>query len=450
MPAHPADSTLYQDLFGDPDTASLFSDAAELRALLAVEGALARVQGALGLIPRAAAAVIDRAAQDLQIDPAALAAETGRNGVPVPALLAALRAQAGAPQHLVYLHWGATSQDIVDTGLALRLRQVLDLWQGRLTGVIAALGRLALEHADLPMAARTYGQVATPTSFGGLVASWGRPLLRHRDRLATIRPGVEVVSLSGAAGTLAGMGPQGPAVRAGLARALGLRDPGASWHAERDGLAAFAGWMAGLCGSLGKIGEDLRLLTQSGVAELVIAGAGGSSSMPQKRNPVGPSVLVALAHQSAGLAGTLQGTLVHGLQRDGAAWFTEWLTLPPLCLATGRSLALTDDLLRRLTPDAAAMTRSLAGDGGLIHAEALTFALQRHLPRPEAAEAVTALIARVRAGDGDLVALARARWPELARPDPALPDPTLPDPTWPSTLGTAPADARAFAKAALP
>ena len=283
------------------------------------------------------------------------------------------------------------------------------------------------------MMARTYGQAATPTSFGAVVASWGWPLLRQRAALADMRGAVLQVSLSGAAGTLAAMGPQGPAVRAALAAALGLADPGRSWHAERGGLAAFAAWMAGTAGSLGKIGADLILLSQTGISEVVVAGSGGSSTMPQKQNPVAPSVLVALARQTAGLSATMQGAVVHGLQRDGAAWFTEWLSLPQLCISTGRALALAQDLAGRINPDAAAMARGLAKGDGLIHAEALTFALSRQMPRPDAAAAIKALVAEVRAGAGDLTALARQRWPGLDLS---------------ASLGTAPDEARAFARAA--
>lgn len=425
-----AESAMYGQLLGDAETAAAFSDAAEVVAMLRVEGALARVQGDLGLIPAEAAAFIAGSAEKVRIDPASLATEVARDGVPVPALLAAFRTAAGASGHMQYLHWGATSQDIMDTALALRLTQAIDLWAARLFMLIAALGRMADRHADLPMAARTYGQAAVPTSFGAVVAGWGRPLLRHGARLSAVRHDVAVVSLSGAAGTLSAMGPQGPAVRAGLAAALGLRDPGAGWHAERDGIAALAGWMAGLCGSLGKMGEDLRLMAQSGIAEVRIAGAGGSSTMPQKQNPVGPSVLVALARHAAGLNATMQGALVHGQQRDGGAWFAEWLALPPLCIAAGRALALACDLVGRLEPDALAMARGLADGGGLIHAEALTFALAARMPRPEAAAAVRALVAEVLAGEGDLLALARLRWPDLAVT---------------TGTGAAPDDARAFA-----
>ena len=432
MPASPADGALYRGLFGDDETAQLFTDSAEVRAMMLVEGALAHVQGKLGLIPETAAAFLHRASFELQIDPAGMAAQTAQNGVPVPALIDAFAKAAGAPEYTAWLHWGATSQDIMDTALALRVKRLLDIWEARLDQILKDLGRMAETHADLAMAARTYGQAATPTSFGAVVASWGRPLLRQRAALAEVRGGILKVSLSGAAGTLAAMGPQGPAVRAGLAQVLGLADPGSSWHAERGGIAAFAAWMAATVDSLGKIGADLITLSQSDIAEVVVAGSGGSSTMPQKQNPVAPSVLVALARQTAGLSATMQGALVHGLQRDGAAWFTEWLTLPQLCISTGRALDLVQDLAGRITTDPAAMTRGLAEGGGLIHAEAVTFALSRQMPRPEAAAAVKALVAEVRSGGGDLVTLARQRWQGI--------DLTV-------SLGTAPDEARAFARA---
>jgi 3-carboxy-cis,cis-muconate cycloisomerase len=436
MPASPADSTIYRALFGDDEVAALFSDSAEIRAMLLVEGALARVQGAAGLIPADAAAFIDRASREVQIDPAALAAETARNGVPVPGLLAAFRKAAEAPQMMQYLHWGATSQDIMDTALALRLRRVFDIWDRRLGAIIARLAALAETHADLPMAARTYGQHATPTSFGAVVAGWGWPLLDLRADLDRVRGLVLRVSLSGAAGTLSAMGPQGPALRQALAHELELTDPGHSWHSDRSGMAGLAGFVAGLAASLGKLGEDLLLLTQSDLGEVSLSGAGGSSTMPQKENPVAPSALVALARQVIGLAPILQGAGLHRQQRDGAAWFTEWLTLPQLCLSTSRLMALTLDILDRLQPNPAAMARPLTQGLGLIHAEALSFALARQMPRPEAQALMARLCRQAQETSTPLQDLAMAHlqgidWNEV------------------QNLGHTPAEARAFASSVL-
>lgn len=437
MTAPATDSALYRGLFSDDETAAFFSDSAEIRAMLQVEGALARVQGDLGLIPETAAAFIERSAREVQIDPASLAAETATNGVPVPALIGAFRKVMEAPEHVQYLHWGATSQDIMDTGLALRLRQLTGLWDIRLEALSRALGRLARIHADLPMTGRTYGQVAVPTSFGAVVAGWGHPVLRYRSRLAALAPDLARVSLGGAAGTLSAMGDKGPAIRAGLARALGLTDPGYSWHAERDCIVAFAAWMAGLCSSIAKMGEDLILMTQSGIEEIRIADAGGSSTMPQKQNPVGPSVLVALSRQSTALAAALQGAAVHRQQRDGAAWFVEWLTLPQLCISTGRALTLALDLADRISPMPAAMARGIDDGSGRIHAEALSIALAWRMPRPEAQAKVKALCNELHAEGGNLLALAVRDYPDL-------------DLAQVGALGAAPGEALAFAFVADP
>lgn len=412
MPAAPADSAIYSRLFGDAEVARLFSDSAELRAMLLVEGALARVQGTLGLIPADAAAFIDRAAQEVQIDPSALAAETARNGVPVPAFLAAFRKAAMAPGPMQYLHWGATSQDIMDTALALRLRPMLALWDVRLDGLLSHLATLAENGADLPMSARTYGQFATPTSFGAVVAGWGWPVLDWRARMAVLRADVLKVSLSGAAGTLSAMGDAGPQVRAALARELALADPGHSWHSDRSASGQLAGFAAGLAGSLGKLGEDVLALTQSGLGEVGFrGGSGASSTMPQKQNPVAASALLALARQVIGLAGLVQGAALHRQQRDGAAWFSEWLSLPQLCISTSRMLSLANEIAESIVPDGAAMSRLLEDGQGLIHAEALTFALAGQMPRPEAMAAVKEMCREAMVSQTPLAELARLRFP---------------------------------------
>lgn len=431
MPAAPADSALYRDLFSDTETQALFTDSAELRAMLLVEGALARVQGALGVIPADAAAYIDRASREVSIDPSALSAATASNGVPVPAFLAAFRKDAGASEPMQYVHWGATSQDIMDTALMLRLKRLSGLWATRLDALIATLAALAEAHAETAMPGRSYGQIATPTSFGAVVAEWGRPLLHQRQALAKLH---FPVSLSGAIGTLSAMGAKGPQVRADLATALGLADPGHTWHSDRTPLTEFSHWMAQTMAILGKMGADLILYTQSGIAEVAIAGAGASSTMPQKQNPVGPSVLVALSRQSVALNGLMQGAATHQQQRDGAAWFTEWLTLPQLCVSTARALALAADLATRITPNPAAMARNMDDGTGLIHAEAFSFHLAAQMPREAAQAAIKALCNEARETGAVLAALVK-RDHGLALPTAAL-------------LGQAPAEARTFAQKA--
>ncbi len=344
-----------------------------------------------------------------------------------------------APEHSAWLHWGATSQDIMDTGQALRLRQALAILDTRLLRTAKALATLAETHAATPMAARTYGQAAVVTSFGAVAASWGAPLLRHRARLRAVREDVQIVSLSGAAGTLSAMGDRGPKVRAALAEALGLRDPQASWHSERDGIAALAGWLTGVAGSLGKMGEDLLTLTLSGLNEVRLGAGGGSSTMPQKSNPVLPSVLSALARQTAALNGAIQSALPHRQQRDAAAWLTEWMSLPQLVILTGRALSIAEDLANTLTPDESAMQAQIEATGGMIFAEALSFALAAAMPRPEAQAASKKLVGRAKDTGRPLGDIAREAHPDVDLS--AVFDPA-------SQLGTAPAEARAFAKAA--
>lgn len=436
MPASPIDSALYRDLFGDPEVAKLFTDSAELRAMLVVEGALAKAQGALGMIPETAAAAIHRDAMEVIIDPAGLARDTGQNAVPVPALVAAFREAMQAPDHAQYVHWGATSQDIMETGLKLRLRQALSISENRLKEATKTLGLLAENNALLPMAGRTYGQIATPTSFGAIVATWGTPLLRHLDRLSELRPRLLNVTLSGAAGTLSAMGPEGPKLRAALAAALGLSDTGDVHHATRDHMAELAAWCVLVTGSLGKMGEDLSLMTQSGLAEVSLGPAGASSTMPQKQNPVSAVTLVALARTAAALGSGLQTALAHRQQRDGAAWLTEWLLLPQLILLTTKALAIVQDLAETLQPDADAMAANLDPGLGLIHAEALSFALAETLPRPEAQALVKALTKEALATGTPLPDLVAAAHPDVTLPAGA------------PQLGTAPDQARDFARRA--
>lgn len=385
------DSELYGGLFSDREIAALLDDRARLRAMLEVEAALARVQGRLGVIPPAAATRISEVAVSLELDPADLAPGTASAGVPVPALVAALRAAVGAEAG-AYVHWGATSQDIMDSGLVLRLGAVLDALDGRLAAAIEKLAALAQEHRSTVMAARTRSQQALPATFGLKAAGWLLPLARHRERLAQLRPRLLVVQFGGAAGTLAALGEDGVAVMEALATELGLAIPPAPWHSQRDGIAELAAWFALVTGSLGKIGEDLALLAQSEVGEATPRGGpgggpdggGGSSTLPQKTNPVAAETLVTLARFNAGLLAPATEAALQAQERGGAAWPLEWLTLPQMAAATGAALRLAAAALDGLAVDKTRMLANLEASNGLILAEAASFALAAHMPRPEA------------------------------------------------------------------
>ena len=436
MAASVFESQLYGDLFPSGDAGRLFTDSAEVRAMLLVEGSLAKVQGTAGVIPEESATAISRAVMEVQVDPSALRKATGQNGVPVPALVAAFREEMNAPEHAQYVHWGATSQDIMDTALMLRLRQALMLTEADLQAAVKSLAKLAETHAKLPMPARTYGQHATPTSFGAVAASWGAPLLTLLEELPELRKTCLLVSLSGAAGTAGALGDKATDLRAELAKALSLGDPGRSWHVDRAPILRITNWMERVNIALGKLGTDTIALVQTGIGEITLGGAGSSSTMPQKQNPVAPSALVALAHQATALKSVLNNAAMHQHQRDGAAWFSEWLCLPQIVLGTASAARIAKDLSTTLAPNAATMLAALDNGLDLIHAEALSFALTAKLPRPEAQATVKSLCQEVTASNTPLREL-------VARDHPDLDAASLFDAA--QQLGQAPSEAQSFA-----
>ncbi|MGB3245350.1 MAG: lyase family protein [Sulfitobacter sp.] len=435
MAASVFDSPLHAQLFPTGEAGRLFSDSAAIRAMLLVEGALAKAQGALGVIPEVSAAAIHRASLEVQLDPGALAQATGQNGVSVPGLVAAFRAEMNAPEHAQYAHWGATSQDIMDSGLMLRLRQALTLAESDLRAIITSLGAQAAEHASLPLVARTYGQHATPTSWGAVLAEWGAPLIDAVGALETLRASSLWVSLSGAAGTASALGPKAAETRAALALGLGLNDPGRTWHTDRTPILRIVDWQGQVMAALGHIGQSLIGLTSSDVQEITLGAAGSSSTMPQKQNPVGPSALLALSNQFVAMRAGLQSSAIHSYQRDGAAWFTEWMMLPQLCLSLSSALHHTRILADGIAPRPVRMHANLNADLGLIHAEALSFALADIMPRPAAQKAVKALCGEAMTKRIPLSDLVAAAYPDL---DQGVFDPA-------NGLGQAVAEAHAFA-----
>ena len=333
---------LLDALTGDPEIAALFLPDAEIAALLRVEAALARAQGALGAIEPADAARIEAAVADFEPDEPALRQGLARDGVVVPELVRQLREAAGeAGPHV---HVGATSQDIIDTGLMLRLRTVLAVLATRLDAVLAEIARLDAEEGGRTLMAQTRMQAALPFTVADKLATWVRPLQDHRKRLCDLARSLPL-QLGGPVGNGASFGASYERLRADMARHLDLRDA-APWHSDRTPILDVAQGLALLTGTLGKIGQDLALLAQSEVGAVKLSGGGGSSAMAHKQNPVGAEVLVALARFNAGLLGTLSQSMVHENERSGAAWTLEWMVLPQMAEATGRALTGAAVLLR--------------------------------------------------------------------------------------------------------
>ena len=438
MAASVFDSQHLNKLFHTGDLAPLFTDSAEMRALLLVEGALAKVQGELGVIPEVSGMFLHRASMEVQIDPSGLADATGQNGVSIPGFVAALRKTLEAPEHAQYLHWGATSQDILDTALMLRLKRAFGHLQTTLKEHLTTLAELSKLHAETPMVARTWGQHATPTSFGAAIAAWGQPLLSLYNEFEARKGTAFWVSLSGAAGTGAALGPKAGETRAALAKALALHDPEHSWHSDRTPITWLASWATRIANALSKMAADLADLSMTEIAEIRLGGAGGSSTMPQKQNPVGAGTILALATHVTALNSVLQSAASHKNQRDGAAWISEWLTLPQLVLGTGAALVHAAKLSANLKVDAQQMQSTLESGYGLIFAEALSFALAEQMPRPEAQDRAKELCSEAAKSGTSLAELAQQAYPDIAFGDTFKTS---------SQVGAAPEEARAFAAA---
>jgi len=380
------DSALFGSLSSDPAKYALFDDKAVLRAFLDVEAALALAQADTGVVPRDAANRIAAVCKTAQIAPASLSEATGRDGVPIPAFVKTLRDLVGG-EDAAFVHFGATSQDILDTGLMLRLDKALDLHETAVWRIADQLADLAKTHRDTPMAARTRMQQAAPTSFGLKAAGWLSGLIRHLERLPDLKKRCLCVSFSGAAGTLSVLGEKGLAVEAGLAKRLGLQVPFGPWHSQRDLMLELAHWWVLVSGTLGKTGADLSLLAQNEVGEIRLPG-GGSSAMPNKVNPVGAEILVALARHNASALGALHQGAIQEHERGGAGWTLEWLTLPQIILASGAALSHAETLLDGLQVNTEQMLANLNASGGLLMAEVIGFELARHMDRMEAAHLV--------------------------------------------------------------
>jgi 3-carboxy-cis,cis-muconate cycloisomerase len=334
-------------LLGDAEIARHFTIEAELRAMLEFEVALAMAEAELGFIPIDAAHAIAATAMSFQPDLAALASGARRDGMVVPDWVRQLRAAVGTP-HDAHVHFGSTSQDVLDTGLILRLRPVIEILATRLNAFDSRLAGLAADHGSIAAMARTRMQRALPITWADRIGAWRSPFPRHQKRLQDLKPRLLVVQFGGPVGTVDKFGDKGPSVAAALASRLDLAVPAVAWHNARDVLAEFAGWLSLVTGSLGKIGQDIALLAQNEIADVTVTGAGQSSAMHHKANPVLAETLVTLARFNATQLSGMHQTLVHEQERSGAAWTLEWMVLPQMVVATGaalaRGLALLDAL----------------------------------------------------------------------------------------------------------
>jgi 3-carboxy-cis,cis-muconate cycloisomerase len=400
-------SPLLAPMLSSPAMRVVCDDVAYLQHMLDFEAALARAEAAAGVIPGSAAGPITKACRAEAFDLAALAEAATRSGnlaIPLVKALTAAVAKEDADAAR-YVHWGATSQDVIDTASMLTLRAAIDALLGDIDRAIAGFAGLARKHRDTPVVARTWLQHALPMPFGLKLAEYATALHRSRTRLRRLRSDGLALQFGGAAGTLAALGDKGLPVAEKLALELALTLPDAPWHTHRDRIAEAASVFAILAGTCGKIARDVQLMMQTDVAEAFEPsgeGRGGSSTMPHKRNPVAAATALAAATMAPNLAATIFAAQVQDHERSAGPWHAEWPTLPILQLVTSGALAATVDIAEGLEVDAARMRVNLGATNGLIMAEAVTMALAEKIGKSEAHHLVEAAVKKAVADNKDL------------------------------------------------
>jgi len=391
--------SLLDPLFTTDRMRAIFSDHGRLQAMLDFEAALARGEARIGAIPQGAGAAIAEQCRADFFDVDALgagAAQSGNTAIPLVKELTA-RVAARDRDAARYVHWGATSQDAMDTGLVLQLREALVVLESDLARLAAALAALAQAHAATPLAGRTWLQQGPPVTLGLKAAGFLSAVERHRVRLGELKKRVLVLQFGGAVGTLAALGPRAGEVAAAVGGTLGLAVPDLPWHAQRDRVAEVATTLGLLVGTLGKLARDVSLLMQTEVGEVAepsTSGRGGSSTMPHKRNPVGCAVILAAAARVPALASVMLSAIVQEHERGLGGWHAEWETLPEICALAAGALAQAIVIVEGLHVDAARMAKNLDLTQGLILAEAVSIALAEKLGKAKAHELVEEAAAR--------------------------------------------------------
>ncbi|MBV9891868.1 MAG: 3-carboxy-cis,cis-muconate cycloisomerase [Rhizobacter sp.] len=404
-------ATLFARTLASEAMLEIFSDGAIVAAMLAFEAALAEAEAAEGLVPPSAAAAIAAAAR-APVDVAALVAaarSAGSIAIPLVKTLTATVA-ASDPRAAAYVHWGSTSQDVIDTAMAVVTGRALDLVERDLDRLLGALLALTRRHAATPILARTLLQPAQVVSFGFKVVAWVAPLVRARRRIAHSRAAALAVQLGGAVGTLAALGAKGDAVTRRVAERLGLR-AGDPWHVQRDEWVALGCEVAILCGSLAKVGGDVALLAQGEVGEVAEPageGRGGSSAMPQKRNPIAALAAIAGGLRAPQHAAALLAAMPQAHERGLGDWQAELAEWPSLFLSAHGAIFALADAVIGLEVDTARMRANIARQRGTVFAEAAAALIAPAIGKQKAASIVGALAARAIAGEGDLDALVRA------------------------------------------
>jgi 3-carboxy-cis,cis-muconate cycloisomerase len=390
MAASIIDSDYYKDMFGSARMHALFSDEARFQGWLDFEAGLARAQARLGIIPEAAAEEITEKAKVEYIDVAAMKAEFDRVGFPILPIVHQL-AKAVSKETSRYVHWGSTTQDVTDTGMALQIRNGLDLLDEMLAALEAVLAKLAKRHRDTLMVGRTMQQQAAPITFGYKVAIWLAEVRRHRERLQAMRPRVLLGQVAGAVGTNATLGERGLEVLRATMKELGLVEPTISWHVSRDNWTEVTSLLAMVGGTLAKIGLEIALLMSTEIGEVgepFVTGRGASSTLPQKRNPITCQPLVAAGKMLREKAALAFDAMVQDHERATGPMHLEWSILPEAFVIAGGAIENALSILDGLAVDEKRMAANLGLLQGMVMSEAVMMGLAPHIGRNQAHDVV--------------------------------------------------------------
>lgn len=408
------DSVLFRDMFGTAEMRAVFTDEALVGRYIEAEVALARAQARMGVVPVAAAEAIGAAAKSIRIDFDKLRHETEIVGYPILPLVHQLSDAAGEAGR--YVHWGATTQDIMDTANVLQIRAALQIIARDLRETRDILAAMARKYRDTPMAGRTHLQQALPVTFGYKAAVWLSSIDRHIARVDQALPRILLGEFSGAAGTLASVGTDGLEMQKLFCEELGLNQPSITWHVARDGIAEAVTLLGLITGSLGKIATDVMLMsaTEFGeVSEPFVPGRGASSTMPQKRNPISSELMLAAAKAVRQHVATMLDGMVHDFERATGPWHLEWVSLPESFLLTASSLANAKFMLAGLVVHEQQMRDNLDLTHGLIVAEAVMMAAAPKLGRQHAHDVVYDACRKAIEGGGQLADIL-AGMPEIS------------------------------------
>ena len=390
MASHAIDSVLFRDLFGSEEIRRVFADEALVQRWLDVEAALARAEARVGLIPQEAAEEISRKARRENIDLERLGREIMATVHPIVPLVRAL-AEACEGDAGRYIHWGATTQDIMDTAVVLQLRDVYAIVERRLDELGDALAELTARYRTTPMAGRTHGQHAVPITFGFKTAVWLAELDRHRERLAQSRERVLVGQFSGAVGSLASIGSAGLDVQRLMMEDLGLGVPLIAWHTARDGFAELACVLGLVLATAGKVAAEVVALQKTETLEVQEPwhhGKVGSSTMPHKRNPMLSEAVVGMSKIGRSSVPLMLDLMVQEHERDMRAWQAEWEALPEICIVTGGALETLTAVMRGLEVSPERMLANLGATNGLIVSERAMMELAPRIGRERAHDLV--------------------------------------------------------------